>query len=55
MVQGSYKALDWWESFQNGHLNAKEITWQEFRSGFCSYHMSARLVKLKKKEFLNLK
>ena len=46
--------LDWWDSFRFGRTEANPITWAEFRSAFCSHHVPARLMKLKK-EFLALK
>jgi len=47
--------LDWWDSFRFGHTEANPITWQEFRSAFCSHQEPAGLMKLKKKELLALK
>ena len=52
-LQGA--TLDWWDSFCFGCDEANPITWQEFRSVFRSHHVPARLMKLKKKEFLALK
>ena len=46
-------ALDWWDCF--GYTEANPITWQEFCNAFCSHHVPAGLMKLKKKEFLALK
>jgi hypothetical protein len=52
-LQGA--ALDWWESFRFGRTKANPIGWQEFHNTFRSHHVPARLMKLKKKEFLALK
>ena len=52
-LQGA--ALDWWESFCFGRSEVNPITWQEFCNAFCSHHVPAGLMKLKKKEFLALK
>ena len=52
-LQGA--TLDWWDSFCFGHTKANPITWPEFCSAFRSHHVPARLMKLKKKEFLALK
>ena len=46
--------LDWWDSCF-GRTEANPITWQEFRGAFRSHHVPAGLMKLKKKEFLDLK
>ncbi|XP_066392705.1 uncharacterized protein [Miscanthus floridulus] len=51
-LQGA--TLDWWDSFRFGRTETNPITWPEFRSAFCSHHVPARLMKLKK-EFLALK
>src|SRR6187551_578864 len=48
-------ALDWWDSFQYGHPNRGQITWQEFCEGFRRHHVPEALMALKKKEFLALK
>lgn len=47
--------VDWWESFQYGHPNANQITWQKFREAFRSHHVQTRFMRLKRKEFLALK
>ena len=48
--------LDWWDSFQYGRPNdAPEVTWQEFRENFRSYHIPVGLIELKQKEFRALK
>ena len=39
-------AADWWDSY---------VTWAEFTTQFRNYHISAGLMKIKKKEFLSLK
>jgi len=48
-------ALDWWDSFRFGHIEANPITWQEFHGAFRSQHVPTGLMNLKKKEFLALK
>ena len=52
-LQGA--SLDWWDSFRFGRTDVHPITWMEFRNAFRSHHVSAGLMKLKKKEFLSLK
>jgi len=52
-LQGA--ALDWWVFYTRSHATPANITWQEFKDSFRSYHMPPGLIKLKKKEFLSLK
>jgi hypothetical protein len=46
---------DWWDSYVATHDVADTITWMEFGTQFRNYHILARLMKIKKKEFLPLK
>ncbi|CAN6240158.1 unnamed protein product [Urochloa humidicola] len=48
-------AGDWWDAYTAAHANADTITWQEFRNSFRNHHIPAGLMKLKKKEFSDLK
>jgi hypothetical protein len=48
-------AADWWDSYVAAHDVADTITWAEFTTQFRNYHIPARLMKIKKKEFLSLK
>jgi hypothetical protein len=48
-------AADWWDSYVAAHDAADTITWAEFATQFRNYHIPARLMKIKKKEFLSLK
>jgi hypothetical protein len=48
-------AADWWDSYTAAHDAADTITWVEFSTQFRNYHILARLMKIKKKEFLSLK
>ncbi|CAO2141437.1 unnamed protein product [Urochloa humidicola] len=48
-------ALDWWDAYQFGQPNRNPITWQQFRDSFRSHHVPAGLMKLKMKEFRDLK
>ena len=48
-------AADWWDSYTAAHDAADTITWAEFATQFRNYHISAGLMKIKKKEFLSLK
>jgi hypothetical protein len=45
----------WWESYLATHANPDTITWEEFRGSFRQYHVPARLMTVKKEEFLALK
>jgi hypothetical protein len=46
---------DWWDSYVAAHNAADTITSVEFTTQFRNYHIPARLMKIKKKEFLTLK
>jgi predicted aspartyl protease len=48
-------AADWWDSYTAVHDAADTITWAEFSMQFRNCHIPARLMKIKKKEFLSLK
>jgi hypothetical protein len=45
----------WWDAYVATHATPDTITWQEFTDSFRSHHISAGLMKLKKKELLSLK
>jgi hypothetical protein len=46
-LQGA--ALDWWESFQLGQHDANQISWDEFKTTFRSYHVPLGVVTIKKR------
>jgi hypothetical protein len=46
---------DWWDAYSTAHPNRNNITWQEFRDNFRTYHIPSGVIKLKQKEFLALK
>jgi hypothetical protein len=48
-------AADWWDSYTAAHDAADTISWAEFATQFRNYHISAGLMKIKKKEFLSRK
>ncbi len=52
-LQGA--AQSWWEAFCFAHQNPDAITWNEFKDAFEKHHVPAGLVKMKKKEFAELK
>jgi hypothetical protein len=48
-------AADWWDAYCAAHAAANTINWAEFSTHFRNYHISAGLMKIKKKEFLSFK
>jgi hypothetical protein len=48
-------AANWWETYCNTHADVDSITWNEFKAHFCHHYVPRGTMKLKKKEFTNLK
>jgi hypothetical protein len=48
-------AADWWDAYIEAHEEPESINWQEFKNSFCSHHVPLGVMKLKKKEFEDLK
>jgi hypothetical protein len=48
-------ATDWWDAYVEAHEEPESINWQEFKNSFRSHHVPLRVMKLKKKEFEDLK
>jgi hypothetical protein len=48
-------AGDWWDAYATVHPNRQNITWQEFRDNFLTYHIPSGVIKLKQREFLSLR
>jgi hypothetical protein len=48
-------AVNWWETYCNTHANVNTITWNELKAHFCTHYVPRGTMKLKKKEFANLK
>jgi hypothetical protein len=46
---------DWWDAYVEAHEEPETINWQEFRNSFITHHVPLGVVKLKKKEFKDLK
>jgi hypothetical protein len=46
---------NWLETYCNTHANVKSITWNEFKACFCNHYVLRGTMKLKKKEFADLK
>jgi hypothetical protein len=47
--------VNWWETYCNTHAYVDSITWNEFKARFCNHYVPRGTMKLKKKEFSNLK
>jgi hypothetical protein len=48
-------ATDWCDAYVDAHEVPETINWQEFRNNFRTHHMPLGVMKLKKKEFKDLK
>jgi hypothetical protein len=48
-------AADWWDAYVEALEKPKSINWPEFRATFHAHHVPHGVIKLKKKEFLDLK
>jgi hypothetical protein len=46
---------DWWDAYVEAHEGPESINWQEFKNSFKSHHVPLGVMKLKKKEFEDLK
>jgi hypothetical protein len=48
-------AADWWDAYVEAHEEHESINWQKFNNSFRSHHAPLGVMKLKKKEFEDLK
>jgi hypothetical protein len=48
-------AANWWETYCNTHANIDTIMWNEFKAHFCTHYLPRGTMKLRKKEFADLK
>jgi hypothetical protein len=48
-------AANWWDAYVEAHEEPESINWSEFRAAFRAYHVPQGVIKLKKKEFQDLK
>jgi hypothetical protein len=48
-------AANWWETYYNTHVNIDTIMWNEFKAHFWNHYVPRGTMKLKKKEFADLK
>jgi hypothetical protein len=46
---------NWWEAYCSTHADVNSITWNEFKAHFHNHYEPCSTMKLKKKEFANLK
>jgi hypothetical protein len=53
--QYSGPATDSWDAYMEAHEEPESINWPEFRAAFCAHQVSQGVIKLKKKEFQDLK
>jgi hypothetical protein len=48
-------AADWWDAYMEAHVEPESFNWLEFRAPFHAHHVPQGVIKLKKKEFQDLK
>jgi hypothetical protein len=48
-------AADWWDAYMEANEEPESINWTEFRAAFCAPHVPQGVIKLKKKEYHDLK
>jgi hypothetical protein len=48
-------AANCWETYCNTHADVDSITWNGFKAHFCNHYVPRDTMKLKKKEFINLR
>jgi hypothetical protein len=53
--QLSGPTADWWDAYVEVHEEPESINWPEFRAAFHAHHVPQGVIKLKKKEFQDLK
>jgi hypothetical protein len=53
--QLSDPAADWCDAYVEAHGELESINWPEFRAAFYAHHVPQGVIKLKKKEFQDLK
>jgi hypothetical protein len=52
-LEGS--ASEWWDAYVNAQEGPQNIRWEEFRNAFCTHHAPQGVIKLKRKEFQDLR
>jgi hypothetical protein len=53
--QLSGPTVDWWDSYVEAHEEPESINWPEFKAALRAHHVPHGVIKLKKKEFQDLK
>jgi hypothetical protein len=53
--QLSDPTADWWDAYVETHEEHESINWLKFRASFRAHHVPQGVIKLKKKEFQDLK
>jgi hypothetical protein len=53
--QLSGSAADWWDTYVEAQEEPESINWPKFRAAFRTHHVPQGVMKLKKKEFQDLK
>jgi hypothetical protein len=53
--QLSSPIADWWDAYVEAHEEPKSINWPKLRVVFRAYHVPQGVIKLKKKEFQDIK
>jgi hypothetical protein len=53
--QLSGPAADWWDAYVEAHEEPESINWPKFRATFRTHYVPQGVIKLKKKEFQDLK
>jgi hypothetical protein len=53
--QLSGPVADWWDAYVKAYEEPKSINWTEFRAAFDAHYVPQGVIKLKKKEFQDLK
>jgi hypothetical protein len=48
-------AINWWETYCNTHVDVNSVMWNKFKARFHNHNVSRGTMKLKKKEFTDLK
>jgi hypothetical protein len=47
--------IDWWDAYVKAHEEPESINWPKFRAAFRAHHVPQGVIKLKKKDFQDLK
>jgi hypothetical protein len=53
--QLSSPTANWWDAYVEALEELESINWPEFRATFCAHHVPQGVIKLRKKEFQDLK